>query len=122
MDARDRLHQAAVACAQSAAVDLLRTADVRRAVLRNRYLIVRTQHARHARRPQQLVVQRSVDEAVNVAEFIETGLYAVMYAGDQLRLRFAEIGRDQWMCQRGAEPDRMCGLGQVAVRQDPQAL
>ncbi len=56
MHAGDRLHGAAVAKAQAAAIHRFHAAEIRRAVVRNRNLIVGRQVARHAGRPEQLAV------------------------------------------------------------------
>ena len=64
----------------------------------------------------------AVDEAVDVAQLLQAGLRRQMDTGDQLELRFAEIGGDVRMRQRRAQAGRMRGQRERAVRANAQAF
>ena len=68
MHARDRLHASAIAVIEADAIDVLHAADIRVAVSSEWNLEIGGQTTRHARRPQQLVVQMCVGKLVNIAD------------------------------------------------------
>ena len=122
MDSRDRLHPPAVAMRKTHAVDALGAADVGRAVAADRDRIVRRKSAWHARAPEQLVADRTMDHLVNLGQLVEASLRAAMHAGDELELRFAEVGGDARMGERRAKLRRMARGRQHAVGPHPQSL
>ncbi len=122
VDARDRLHAAAVAMAQPHAIDRLGLAHVGLAVLAQRDLVVGRQRAGHAAHPHHLVAERAVDGLVHLRQFGLGRLGAAVHAGDQLELSLAEVGGDVRVRQRGAECARMRGGGERARLRHAQAF
>src|SRR5437588_12949267 len=55
-------------------------------------------------------------------ELVETGVRRGVHAGNELELRFTEVGRDVWMRERGAQRRRVRRHGERAVRPDTQAF
>jgi hypothetical protein len=104
------------------AIDGLRLADVGAAVAADGNGVVRGQTARHARAPQQLVADLTVDRLVDRGELLEAALHAGVHAGDELELRFAEIGGDVRMRERRPEPRRVRRRGERAVGPNAEAL
>ena len=115
VDAGDRLHQPTVAMAEAQAIDGFCLRNVRRSVATDRDLLVRTEDAWHAARPEQLVVEIVVHVAVDVLELGEARLGRLMHCGDQLELRFAEVGCDQRVGKRRAERRRVWARRQHAL-------
>ena len=122
---RDRLHAPAVAVPQAHAVNALGAADVRRAVAADRNRFVGRQPAGHARHPEHFVaglVQGVCDHLVDLGQLQGAGVGIGMNTGDQLELRFAEIGRDVRVGQRRAQRGRVGCERQRPVWSNPQAL
>ncbi len=122
VDAGDRLHAAPVAMRQAHAIDALGAADIRRPVAPDRDRIVGGKPARHARRPQELVADGAIDRLVDLDELGQARLRIGMDAGDQLDLRFAEVGGHQRMRQRRAERRGMRRRRQRTVGPHAQAF
>ena len=122
VDAGDRLHAPAVAVGEADAVNRLGAADVRAAVAPDGDRVVAGQAAGHARAPEHFVADAAIDDLVDAPELFEAGLDVRVHAGDQLELRFAEIGGDMRMRQRRTERARMRVGGERPVGQHAQAL
>ena len=122
MDARDRLHAAAIAVREAEAIDRFRPADVRSAVAADRDQVIGGQVARHARAPKQLVADVLIDHLVDVRELLQAALDAGVGRGDQLELRLGKIGGDVRVRERRAERLRMQRLRQRAVGPHAQAF
>ena len=100
MNAADGLHPAAIAMAEANAVDRLRTARVGRAEAGNWNGIFVAEQAGHAGRPKLLAANVGVDETVDVRKFRQRRRGAVVDAGNEFQLRFAEIRGDVGVRQR----------------------
>jgi hypothetical protein len=122
MDARNRLHAPPVAVAQAHAIDALRAPDVRAAVACDRDRLVGRQAAGHAGDPEHLVADRAIDELVDLRQLGQARFDAGVHAGDELELRFAEIGGDVRMGQRRPQTCRVRRQGQRAVGLRTQAF
>ncbi len=123
--ARNGLHAAAVAVRQAHAVHALGAAHVGAAVARQRDGLVGGQAAGHAGQPHRLFAgggQGAVGELVHLAQLGQAGVDVGMHAGDQLQLRFAEVGRDVRMRERAAQRSRMGREGQLAIRERTQTF
>ncbi len=120
MHAGDDLHLPPVPEPEAAAVDRLHAADVRRTVAGQRNPIVPRQCARHACRPQHLIVEFRVDELVDVAKTLQRLPGIRECRRDELQEGLGKIGRDVTIRERRAEPRRMWPRGQEAVRRDAQ--
>ena len=120
--AGDRLHLPAVAIAQPAPVCRLHRADVRRAVSRQRDLFVLRQQARHAGRPQHLVVDRRLYELVNITDGAQRFPRRVENRGHELEQRLREIGRDKSIRQRRTEGRGMGQPRHPAIDVDTQGF
>jgi hypothetical protein len=116
------LHRAAVAVAEAAAVHGLHAAEIRRAVVGDRNVVVGRQLARHAGRPQQLAIEPPLDERMQVAEKLQRLPLGSLRRRDELRERFGIIGGYVRMGQRCAECRGVRPPRQCAVRAYPQAL
>ena len=116
MHAGDGLHHAAVAQAEAVAIHGLHAPDVRRAVLRERDRIVALDGARHARRPQQLVVEMPIDELVQIQQVLQQLPALRERRRHQLDERFGKIRGDVLVRQRGAERARMRRVREIARR------
>ena len=108
--------------AQAVAVDRLRLAGIGGSELGDGDVVVATDHAGHAGRPQQLVAHVGVDEAVHVGQLVQRRLGARMHAGDEFQLGFAEVHRDVWMRQRRSQFGGVTAPCQDAGGRHPQAL
>jgi hypothetical protein len=122
VDARDRLHAPAVAVAEAHAIDALGAAHVRRSVAADRNRLVGRQPARHAPDPQKLVADLAVDELVGLGQFGQAARHVRVHAGDELELRFAEVGRDVRVGERRPERCRMRRQREPAAGLHTQAL
>ena len=120
--ARDGLHHATVAVAEAAPVDGLHRADVRLAVLGDRDALLALDGARHAGRPEQLVVQVAVDELVQVAEVLQQLPGVRERRRDQLDQRLGVVGGDVLVGQGRPEGPRVGGLRDQALGGDPQGF
>ena len=87
-----------------------------------RNVVVGRQAAGHAGAPQQLVAHVPVDDLVDFGEFGDARLRVRVYAGDQLELRFAEIGGDMRVRERRAEPGGVRRVGEHSVLPYAQAF
>ena len=123
VDARDRLHAAAVAVRQPVAIDRLRASDIGAAIAAQRdVLVARRQPAGHAAAPHQFVAQVAKDRLVDLRQFVLAGLGRGVHPGDQLELRFAEVGRDVRVRQGRTQACRVRGERQPAVARGAQAF
>jgi hypothetical protein len=120
VQSRDRLHPLAVAICQSGPVDELRAADIRSAITTDRDVLFQRQVARHARVPDYLAADVTIDELVQRLQLRKARLDAGMRIGHQFQLRFAEVRRDVRMRQRRAQRGRMRRRGERAVFADAQ--
>ena len=103
VDSRNRLHAPPIAVRQPHPVNALGAPDIRRAEPRNRNGFVSRQTAGHARRPQHFVAvlcKHPVGELMDVCQLLQRSFDAAVNAGDEFKLRFAEIGRDVRVRQR----------------------
>ena len=100
VDARNRLHETAVAVAQAQAVNGFGAGDVRAAVAADRDVLVLAEDAGHAARPQEFVLQVLIDVAVHVRELTDGGVRIRVHAGDELELGLGEIRGDVGVGQR----------------------
>ena len=107
MHARDGLHDAPVAQAESAPVDVLHAGHVRGPVLRDRNALITVDRARHAGCPEQLVADVAIDELVQVAE--ELGEFPGLRKGGrhQLDQRLGVVGGDVVVRERRPEGSRV---------------
>ena len=120
--AGDGLHHPAVAMAQSAPVHVLHRAHVGTAVVRDGDRAVAGDHARHARRPQNLVVDQRIGELVQVPEVAGGLAHAAPGGSHELQQRLGEVGGDGGVGEGGAERRRVGPLGDVTGAVDAQAL
>ncbi len=107
VDAGDALHRAAVAIREAAPVHRLQAADVRRAVIGDRDLVVGRQQARHRVVPQHLVAERCIDVAMQIVEALERERGVALGGRDQFDQRFGIVGRQRRMRERRTERARM---------------
>ena len=122
VDAGDRLHAPAVAVREARAIDGLGTADVGGPVAADGNRSLRRKLAGHARAPQQLIADRPIDDLVNFRDFRDARIGAGVYAGNELELRLAEVGRDVRVLERRAERCRMRSRRERSVGPHAQAL
>ena len=120
--ARDGLHAPPIPVTETAAVDRFATPHVGRAVLAQGNRVIAGQPAGHAGGPEQFIANGVQGESLHRVEFGRAGLRARVHTGDELHLRFAEIGGDVRVGQRRAQRRRVPGAGQMAVRTGAQAL
>ena len=78
--------------------------------MRERNAFVVVDRARHAGRPQQLVVQVPVDELMDVAQILQQFPGLAERRGDQLDQRFGKIGGDVLVGERRAQRGRVRSL------------
>jgi hypothetical protein len=122
MHAGDRLHGPPVAVAETVSVHRFHASEIRRPVVRDRYLVVGGQLAGHARGPQQLAVETARNEGMDIAEKLQRFPVSALRRRDELRQRLRIVGRDVGVRQRGAPARRMRPVRQPAVGADAQRL
>src|SRR6185436_15470973 len=103
VNAGNGLHPRAVTVRQSRAIDCLRAADVGASEAADWNVLVRGQGAGHARTPKRFVADMPANELMDLAQLVQTAVHLGVYTGDQLELRFAEVGGDMRMGQRRTE-------------------
>ena len=122
VDARDRLHPAAVPVRQPGPIDRFCATHVRAAVTADRDGIIARQPAGHARAPHHLVVDVAIDDLVYAGELFDAGFDPGVHAGDQFQLGFAEVGGDVRMAERRAESGGVRIRCECPVRPHSQAF
>ena len=108
VDAGNGLHPPAIAVTQSQAVDAFGAPHIGGAILADRNRVVLWQSARHAGDPQHFFPECPLGKGVHLHQFIDTTSHIGMHSGNQLHLRFTEIGGDVRVRQRRAQ---RCGVG-----------
>ena len=103
VDARDRLHAAAISMTEACAVDTLHARQVGSSVAGDRDVLVNRQSAGHARRPERLFANFTQDLLVQLSKLRHAGVDGAVRASDQFDLRLAEVGSDVRMAQRRAQ-------------------
>ena len=99
----DRLHHPAIPQTETLAVDGLHASDVGRPELRDRNAGVAIDHARHGRRPQQLITEMPVHELVQIAEVLQQFPIGAERRRDELDQRLGIIRRNVIIGERRAE-------------------
>ena len=94
VDARNGLHQPPVAVAEAVAIDFFHAGDIGTAVLGHRNAVIAVHHTGHAGRPEHLVVQLAVGEAVDVRQRIQGLFNAGIHRRDELHQRFGVVRGD----------------------------
>src|SRR3984957_11606787 len=116
MNARYGLHGPTVPHAETVPVYGFHAPDIGGAELRQRNAVVAREHAGHAGRPEQLVLEMTIDELMDVAQVLQQLPALAKRRCDQLDQRLGKIGGDVLVGERRAEGGRMTGLGYLARR------
>ena len=122
MHSGNGLHDAAVAHAQTPAVYRLHPTHVRCPELRERNAFVVVDGARHAGRPQQLIVQVSINELVDVAQILQQFPGFAERRSDQLDQRFGKVGRNVLVREGRTQRGRVGRVLNFARRRHAQRL
>ena len=122
VDARNCLHDPTIAIAEPPPIDRLDATDMGLPVAAQRDSVIGGKRTRHTGGPQQLVLQVSKDEAMDIVQFRDARGGAFVHTRDQFRLRLAEIRRDMRVGERCAQRGRMRRPRECPARGHPQAL
>ena len=118
----NHLHHPAVAMTEPDPVEVLHTPGIRVAVLGDRDVPVAGQHAGHAPGPQDLLLQPTVDEGLQIGQILERITDPRQRGCDELDQGLGVIGSDVRVGQCGTERPRVRGQRHTARQRDPQTL
>ncbi len=109
MHAGDNLHHAPVAVSQPQAVDILHKAMIGTAIPSHGYVVLPRQHAGHAGRPQQLILQVFLYIEVQALQAVQRFGELLERWCDKFQQRLGIVGGDIWMRQgRTQRPGVRC--------------
>ena len=111
----DGLHDPPVAMTQADPIDVFHAPGVGGSIPGDRHALLSRDDAGHACHPQELVPQDALGPQLQVVHEVEPGPDIGHRRGDQLELRFGEIGRNPGVRQCGTEFRGVRGLGKASV-------